>query len=118
MNKFLFIIPILILISCGHKNKSESTSTTILNKKKMATVLMDVYLAEGNLMSNMQAGINTKVLTNHYYNYIFTKHNITRDQYLKSMHYYSFHLNEMKEVYNDVINRLTALHPKPVNREE
>jgi Domain of unknown function (DUF4296) len=99
-----------MLVSCGNKKGASPESSSVINKKKMAIVLVDVYLAESALLITSQEGKNTKAYTILYYNYIFEKNEITRGQYIKSIRYYSFHLKEMKEVYNDVINKLVVLH--------
>jgi len=111
MKKYLLLFILsALLVSCGYKKGAIPESTSIINKKKMAVVLVDVYLAEAALLTTSQEGKNTKEYTTLYYNYIFEKNEITRGQYINSIHYYSFHLKEMKDVYNDVINRLTVLH--------
>ncbi|MEI6823281.1 MAG: DUF4296 domain-containing protein [Bacteroidota bacterium] len=111
MRKYLLLFILsAMLVSCGNKKGASPESSSVINKKKMAIVLVDVYLAESALLITSQEGKNTKAYTILYYNYIFEKNEITRGQYIKSIRYYSFHLKEMKEVYNDVINKLVVLH--------
>ena len=120
MRKYLLLFILsAMLVSCGNKKGASPESSSVINKKKMATILVDVYLAEAAILTTSQEGKNTKAFTILYYNYIFEKHEITRGQYINSIHYYSFHLKEMKDVYNDVINRLTELHKKHhINKDE
>ncbi len=113
MKRYLVVLIIAVLfVSCGHKKEKIPQSNIILNKKEMTEVLVDVYIAEAALVATMQDGNTAKAYTNLYYNYIFKKHNITRSTYLSNLHYYSFRLKEMKEIYTDVMIKLISMQVK------
>ncbi|MFC1734092.1 DUF4296 domain-containing protein, partial [candidate division KSB1 bacterium] len=47
--------------------------------------------------------------TNTYYEQILKKHNISREKFNRSMQYYSYHLDKMEKMYEDIIINYTEL---------
>ena len=104
---FLFFI---LLLSCSNKKTvAPPNYSKTLTHSQMADVLVDLYLVEAILINNMQESNNMKESTTDYYNILFKKHQINRQQLFNSMEYYCFNTKELSQIYNDVINRLAAM---------
>jgi hypothetical protein len=113
IKKFLYIILMLIMVSCHHKKEAEPINAgKILNKSQMTAILLDFYLAEAILANRAKDNYNIKQYTTYYYNFIFKKHHTNRQQILNSFQYYIYNAKEFSVIYNDLLNQLTSLKTK------
>ncbi len=113
-NICLFFVA-LLLFACNAKKESTPVNReTILNHEQMKNVLTDIYLIEAALVNSIQDTTLLKQNTTHYYNYLYKKHSISRQQFLKSMEYYCFHTKELSQIYIEVINQLAARQSTPL----
>jgi len=110
LRKICLFFVFILFISCNSKKEvAPPNYGKILNHTQITDVLVDVFLIEAALQNNMQDGKDTKQYTINWYNYLYKKHQINRQQFLNSMQYYCFRIKELSQIYNDVINRLTAM---------
>jgi len=117
LKKNLSFFIFILLFSCTtEKEKTAITYDKILNQKQMTDVMVDVYLIEATLVNSIQETNNLKQYTKHYYNFLYKKHHINRQQFLQSMEYYCFHTKELSQIYTDVNNRLTAMQTAVVEQ--
>jgi hypothetical protein len=69
----------------------------IISKDSMVFILMDVHIAEAGVksLSADSLMINTKT----YYEFIYKKHQITEEQFQKSMRFYTYQPELLQEIY-------------------
>ncbi|MCX6231310.1 MAG: DUF4296 domain-containing protein [Bacteroidetes bacterium] len=102
-----------LLLSCHHKKETEPINASkILNKTQIKDILVDFYIAEAILASNVKENYNVRQYTTHYYDFIFKKYHTNRQQILNSIQYYCFNTKEFSVIYTDVINKLTTMKTK------
>ena len=109
---FAAFILLLSFMFCSCKERKVEVPPGILSKDKMIDVLVDVHLAEAAPMNH---GITTKELNGIMvgkYDDVMKKHTITFEQFKKSFDYYLQHPDQLDEIYQEVVNRLTALEGK------
>ncbi len=102
----------LMLFSCGKKKEAKVKKADIISRNKMINVLVDCYLVEGALLANQQEGIYLKEYSKFYYDNIFKKHKVTRNQIFDSMEYYCFNIKELSKMQIEIHNQLIALQQK------
>ena len=109
------ITALLLLTSCG-KEKPENTRIPkdIIGPDKMEKVLTDVHLVEGSLVYIRSKKGNYEELKNYYYRFIFKKHNISREQYEKSLAFYQDHIDLLEEIYVKVFENIEKRRSEPV----
>ncbi len=102
----LLFVMLLTIVSCYELNAPKKPENLIA-KDKMIQILMDA-----KLMSNGITGIDKRVLDSSNIepqNYIYEKHNIDSVQFAQSNAYYSYHLEEYKEIYETLKDTLLKL---------
>lgn len=108
---FLLFVFFAFFISCGTKSNDEKITppqnSKILSGEEMSKVLEDIYLAEGATNRKELIANNPKFYASLYYNYVLTKHNVTRDQFMTSYTYYSSNADEMVKILEVIINDLS-----------
>jgi len=99
----LFIIALVGLFSCG--------DSYVLSPERMEDILVDLHLAEGIAIEH---SIDFKSVDQKLdlYSTVYAKHNTDKDQFDSSMVYYSENLDELKDIYDIVYERLVALDVK------
>jgi len=91
-----------------------------LSEKQMADVLVDIHLTEAvlNITNDSIARLNDTTQLRIRFADVFVKHNIDPDDFNTSLTYYMEHIEELDNIYKEVINRLTeleaTLQPKTV----
>ncbi len=84
----------LLLVACERP-------FNILNSDEMSLVLADIHLAEATMGSKISyTDYNTKRA---YYESIFEKHHLSRDEFDKSLDWYARHPKQFEEVYAKVL---------------
>ncbi|MEQ8244373.1 DUF4296 domain-containing protein [Fulvivirga sp.] len=98
-----------ILVGCS---KGNEVPEDIVAKDKLVPLMLDIYLAEVKL-SNLKIVRDTAVsIFETYEGYLFEKHNIDREQYMKSMTYYYDHTEELELIYEALLDTLTVRETK------
>lgn len=98
-----------ILVGCS---KSNEVPDDIVAKDKLVPLMLDIYLAEVKL-SNLKIVRDTAVsIFETYEGYLFEKHNVDREQYMKSMTYYYDHTEELELIYEALLDTLTVRETK------
>ncbi len=116
MQKIALIFACLLFFSCSDK-KAVIIPDTILAKKKMAEVMLDVHLLEASMSLNISnadkvsAGNPTPNFD------VLKKNNISKKQYDESFYFYSQHPDLLNEVYQIVLNDLSKMQAQVVNKK-
>jgi len=105
---FLFFGFIILFFGC--KTSTNTTVEPSLDKDKMKAVLTDLYLAEAAAELNRITSDST--LLPHKSNYfvlIFTKHNITQQQYEDAYEYYTAQPEILLKIYEEIESGLELI---------
>ena len=102
--KILFSFIVLFLAACNKDNAPDN----LIDKEKFVPLMVDVHMADGYLGAGTQIPDSLSYRGNGLYTAIFKKYNVDSAQFRKSFQYYSYHLNDMNDIYKEVVARLKA----------
>ncbi|PKQ64649.1 hypothetical protein BZG01_14040 [Labilibaculum manganireducens] len=108
MNKILLFFiccAFTFLISCKENNKN----TPQLNEDQFTKMLIDIHIIDGTLESQNIYRSGDNYRPSYYYNSIFQKYNITRDQFDSCVSYYSNNTKRFTQIYDVIIDSLNRL---------
>ena len=103
-NKYLlllFIVGIGLYLLSDYLD-SEKKPDSLLTKKEFIEVLVDIHITDAVLEVNKLRDGDKKLKNYSYYNSVFAKHNITRQQFDDNIKYYSYNDREFSEIYEKV----------------
>jgi len=100
------IIFIFVLIACKEE-KELQIPEDILTHEKLTPILVDMHIADATLISQQLDNEESRFKGENYYEMVFKKHNITRNQFNKSIKFYARHPVQYEEIYDDVIATLS-----------
>lgn len=106
---------IFAFTSC--KPGSEKAPDGILSKDKMIAVLFDIHVAESSVNSRGMTNIQLNQLVSLKYEDIMKKHGTTYPIFKDSFDYYLHHPDQFEEIYQEIVNQLTAMEGKAKARQ-
>jgi len=80
------------------------TNSDVLSTKEMEDLLVDLHLSDGMMLQNPQ--FKTKEAKLDLYSSVYALHHTTKEQFDSSMVYYTEHLTDLGEIYDNVIKRI------------
>lgn len=95
------------MVACSPKEEESQVPKNLIPEDQMISILTDVHLIEGSRTGMKVMGDTVTIA--HYYQVMFSKHNITKDQYDSSFSYYVVHTKKMDLMYEKVIENLNKL---------
>lgn len=103
MKKILLIVAaIAVFASCSNDEK-------VLSKRKMASILTDIHIADAVLNTQRYDLNRLENLDSLYlYKEVFEKNDVTRDEFVSSLQYYSKYPRRLDEIYTLVVNDLSS----------
>lgn len=107
----LLLSIIFILNSCSEKENSVTIPDHILNKEKYTDLLLSLALAESAANLNVK-NVKIEKLDSAYAFSPLKENNVSRAQYDSSASFYSEHPDLYKEVYDEVLKRLSEMESK------
>jgi hypothetical protein len=107
MKKLLLIIVAAIaLASCSDNDK-------VISKRKMANILRDIHISDAVLNTQRYTQNSFENLDSLYlYKDVFEKNDVTRDEFIYSLQYYSKYPRRLDEIYTMVVNDLSSQQAK------
>lgn len=111
---YLFILLAIIIMSCSDQSDSDTIQdpAKIISKDQMIIILADMQIIEAHIDQLRKSGFPTKDSSMKYFEKVFKKHEITPEKFESSILFYKKDLNEMSQMYTDVITRLNELKAK------
>ncbi len=110
--RFLYSLCLIMIIGACHKGSViNPTPSDLLTKGQMIPLLVDIHITEASLKLN-QTTILPKDIKLYYsssYAPVFKKHKISPGQFDHSLQWYTWHINQLDEIYTEVITRLSKL---------
>lgn len=107
MKKVFFLF--LFIASFFACQQQEERPNSILDKGKMTEVLVDVELLEAVVKQKMLDRKYPKKNVPVYYHQVMEKNGISYEQFQESFSWWSIHPKKMKEIYDEVNNKLEAM---------
>ncbi len=110
MEKILapFFALALLVSACAKQEEAAPPPQGLLSKDKMVAVLVDIHVAEAMINAEAQDVAAAKALYKQYESAIFDKHAVDSAAYFASYGYYLTGMDKMKEIYDVVVDTLSA----------
>jgi hypothetical protein len=100
-------IPFLFLLIAACKSDMPSMPADVLPIDKMKVVLADMQIADAVVETKMQGGANESALTQEYYARIYAIHQISPEQFTRSMKFYEDHPQWLNKLYEEILTELS-----------
>jgi hypothetical protein len=81
----------------------------VLPKDSMVVLLTDLQLADGAVNLLAKQGKPKVEYASAYTNQVLERHEVSKEAFTESLRYYSYYIEELDEIYEEVINRLGTL---------
>lgn len=117
---FLLLSLSFCIFSCGdsksidEKNKPEN----LISVEKMIDIIVDVQLVEASLIKKRGKNEDTDFYSNNFYENIFKKFNITKDQYDLSLEYYKNNIEVFEMIYQKVSDSLLIIKKEILDKKD
>jgi predicted ribosome quality control (RQC) complex YloA/Tae2 family protein len=105
---FLFAYILIILAACA-PDDNKHRNTDMITEDKMVQLLVDIHLTDAVLSVIYRTKPKSDDATLRIYESVLKKHNTTREQFDRSIEYYSRHIEEYEKIYDKVIEELSKL---------
>lgn len=106
MKKLLYFSLLFLFFSCS-KKKTEIPAN-VISFGKMKDILIDIQISQAASASG--ALVDSSIYnTKEYMVYILQKHKIKREEFLKSLKFYTAHPEILQEVYDSVLVDLSKI---------
>ena len=112
MKSLLIVLLTVCVISCS--TDSTSNDRQRISDEQLVSLLVDLHLADAARGSNELADVVTSGVTGTDYDAVLLKHNISASDFKETMGYFAAHPEELANLYDGVIEKLTALQGKSV----
>lgn len=107
---------LIFLVSCGSSDKEIKVPRHLIQPDEMVSILVDFHLCEAALVEDQTKGRDMNLFTNHYYNTILQKHNISRKKMLTSLQFYTANMKLLQKVYEEVVTELNTMESEVMSR--
>ena len=109
--QYIIIFLGVLLGACERSQELTIPSGDLLDKSKMASILIDLHLAEAKMsyIGAKQAD-STEIIYRNYEYAIFKEHGVTDSVYFRSYEYYLEHMGEMEQIYSAVVDSLSEMN--------
>ena len=107
-NLFRLILPLFLFYSCYHDSAMEESfdMDKVITADKMTALLTDIQLLEGIVGVEQHDNEDVKSISNEYFVIILEKHQTSREDFYESIRYYTYHIELMDNIYEDMITNL------------
>lgn len=102
------LFSLLIVGSCS----SDKRPDDVLSEAQMSSFLLDIYKAESGLAELRLNRDTTIAIFKEYESFLYEKHQVETEVYMKSLTYYYDHPDQLELVYDIIIDSLTLRESK------
>lgn len=99
-----------VFLSCNREDAAPGKE--IIPPQKMVDILTDIHIAESGTDSRGYNSIQLNQMVYRKYEDIMKKHGTSFSVFKASFDYYLSHPDQFDEIYQEIVNRLTALEGK------
>ncbi|WP_320054310.1 DUF4296 domain-containing protein [uncultured Acetobacteroides sp.] len=104
---------LLLIIAAAIAFASCSDNDQVLSKQKMANILRDIHISDAVLNTQRYSQNTFENLDSLYlYKDVFKKNDVSREEFIHSLQYYSKYPRKLDEIYTMVVNELSAQQTK------
>ena len=111
MNLIVKILVLVFVISACGDGRELEIPEDVIPRDTMASALLDMHLIEGAKVGQKIMGDTLKAT--HYYEKMYHKYGISKEQFDRSFQFYSEHPEVMNNMYKEVIERLNKIQQAP-----
>ena len=105
----LALLPVMLLcVSCKSKKQVLEKPDDLINRKEMVELIAESYLIESTVHLSPDT-VNRLRLTRDFYKELFTRHHITREQFVRSIDYYIGEETSAEKLLTDASNRIAEM---------
>jgi hypothetical protein len=116
IRKIVFISFLFILNACGSRDEKLKIPDNIIPPEQMVSVLVDFHLVEASIIKAQQRNEDVNALSDFYYHSILKKHKINRKKFEESILFYSRHMKEMHNIYQQVVVELSKTQSRIISK--
>ena len=95
----------MALASCN--NFRVKAPKDLLSEDRMVEIITDVEIIEGKLLFNNERNGSAEALKDSYYRQLFEHHNITKEQFINSINYYTQKPDMLENIMARVVDSIT-----------
>lgn len=100
------LLPLTLLCSsCKSKKQVLEKPDDLINRKEMVEIIAEAYLIESTVHLSPDT-VNRLRLTRDFYKELFTRHHISREQFVRSIDYYIGEESSAEKLLTDASNRI------------
>jgi len=104
VNKLIVIFSLMLfIISCDKK------SEFVIEKDKFVDLLVDIHKIDALLSTKQMNDVNVKVDSASYYNFVYKKHNVSRNEFDSTLKFYTERPEDFAKIYKLVIEKISVL---------
>ena len=104
--KIKFLIPVCLLLCCN--NYKEDVNLNLIEKEVFINILKEIHLYEASyeLKKSNALQVQKDILANNYKK-LYLKYGTNKQEFEKTLSYYSSSPDEIEIIYAEIINNLT-----------
>ena len=121
LSKICFIICLSFFVfSCGDSKSIDEKSKpeNLIPVEIMIDILVDVQLVESSLIKKRGKNEDTDFYSKYFYENLFKKFNITKDQYDLSFEYYKNNIDIFEKIYQKVSDTLLIIKKEILDKKD
>ena len=108
MTRIIIISILLFFVSCNSELIQIDAPENLLSKEKMVEVMKEMVKLESHIQSRYPSVSEYNKTMLNSSDVLFKKMHVTRSEFEGSMDYYGTHQEEMKEIYEEVLDQLNS----------
>jgi len=106
------VISLLIfLVACS---ASDAPPAGLLERERFKEVLLEAQLIEARVNHELVVEHSSAVPTQRYYEELFEKEGVTREQFEATYHYYAARSEQLKLIYDEIVTELSVRKDAPM----
>ena len=106
--KIVFFCFLFFTFLPGCREKEVQIPPDILGQEKMTTLFCEIHLAQA-ANSNRTRNDTIRLSVSEPSEFALAKHQVEKDEFLKSLKFYSDHPKKLQQIYDSVITRLSRM---------
>lgn len=116
----LFLFLSFILCSCYQESIDNMNidESRVIPPEKMEPLLTDLFLVEGAVSYMADKGTPIDGYSKKYFEEVLEKHDVTRKEFEESIKYYTYHIQKLDKIFENVIVNLSKLETEVLTEIE
>lgn len=108
----LILFFFILFIGCNSSEKKSKRPPEILSEEVIIPILRDIHFAESAVQANKLHKDSADHQLAIYYTRIFKIHEVSKEQFLNSFHYYNEHPDELSKIYEELLDEMSEIEAK------